>query len=199
VTTPSDLLAAELARDGARPFITAYDAASARVELSVATTANWVAKTAGYLVDEVGLEPGDIVAVEPTLHWLHAVVLLAGWAVGARVDLSPTPDLQPLEVPLDLMGAAFLRLVSPYPERYVPTESSGAEELATTPELPRGCRLLSTLPLDQGGARIGLLAPLAVGGSVVYAMTHAHLADVAAAERVTHTAGVDVAGLPRVR
>src|SRR4051794_36826033 len=108
MTTPADLLDAELRRDGARPFITAYDAGGGRVELSVATIANWVAKTAGYLEDELGIGPGDEIGVDPTLHWLTAVALLAGWAVGADVLIAAPPGTQ-LDVPLDPMGAAFSR------------------------------------------------------------------------------------------
>src|SRR5581483_10873997 len=58
LVTPSELLAAEVARDGARPLFTFYDdATGARVELSVATTANWVAKTAGFLIDTYDVQP----------------------------------------------------------------------------------------------------------------------------------------------
>ena len=83
MTTPSDLLTRELRRDGARPFITWYDPRTGgRIELSVTTTANWVAKTAGYLGDEIGLGPGDEVTVGTEPHWISAVLLLAAWAVG---------------------------------------------------------------------------------------------------------------------
>lgn len=199
MTTPTELLRTELRRDGARPFITAYDDHGGRVELSVATTANWVAKTAGYLVDEVGVEPGETVAVDPTLHWLHAVVLLAAWTVGARVDLGPAPEVEPLAVPLDLLGAAFSRMVAGYPDAYDPTDPSGAPEVAAAPTLAPGARLLTTLPLDVAGARVGLLAPLSASGSVVYATGGVDLEATATDERVTHTAGFELAGLPRVR
>jgi uncharacterized protein (TIGR03089 family) len=197
VTTPSALLANELRRDGARPFITAYDATGGRVELSVATTANWVAKAAGYLEDELGVGPGDEIGVDPTLHWLTAVALLAGWAVGADVVIAPNGDVQ-LEVPLDPMGAAFSRLVSAYPDQYVPASPSGEDPVGAAPGLSDGARLLTTLPLDGTGMGLGLLGPLAAGGSVVYVTAPADVVAIAKAERATHTAGVDVPGLPRL-
>ncbi|MGN6474006.1 MAG: TIGR03089 family protein [Mycobacteriales bacterium] len=195
MATPAELLDRELRRDGTRPFITAYDGDGNRVELSVATLANWVAKTAGYLEDEVGIEAGERIAVEPTLHWLTAVVLVAGWAVGAEVALQPAPDARLIEVPLDPMGVAFNRLVAAYPDRYRPSAPSGSDQVAAAPALPRGLRVLVTLPLDQAGVGTGLLGPLAAGGSAVYAAMAANLDSITEAERVTHTVD-DVAGLP---
>ena len=44
------MLTASLRRDGTRPLLTWYDDASGeRIELSVATAANWAAKTANLL------------------------------------------------------------------------------------------------------------------------------------------------------
>jgi uncharacterized protein (TIGR03089 family) len=85
------LLAAVLARDPAGPLLTYYDDATAeRVELSAGTLANWVAKTANLLVDDLGLAPGDRVAVLLPAHWQTAAALLGSWAaglvVGAEVD-----------------------------------------------------------------------------------------------------------------
>src|ERR687898_246333 len=60
MTTPYDLLLAELRRDRSRPLITYYDDGTGeRVELSVATFDNWVAKTAGLLRDGLGVQPGS--------------------------------------------------------------------------------------------------------------------------------------------
>src|SRR3954447_21864841 len=86
--TISDLLAREARRDGARPLLTWYDDSSGdRIELSVATAANWAAKTANLLVDEHGLGPGDAIALTPASHWLTAVVVLGAWTAGVAVDL----------------------------------------------------------------------------------------------------------------
>src|SRR5262249_8331331 len=57
------LLAQALARDPGRPLLTYYDDATGeRAELSATTLANWVAKTANLLQDELALSPGDRVA-----------------------------------------------------------------------------------------------------------------------------------------
>src|SRR5919201_780724 len=64
------MLAAALAADAARPLLTWYDDANGeRVELSGATLANWVAKSANLLVDGSGLAPGDPAGVRLPPHW----------------------------------------------------------------------------------------------------------------------------------
>jgi uncharacterized protein (TIGR03089 family) len=84
------LLAAALASDPAGPLVTFYDdAVGERTELSAATLANWVAKTANLLQDEVGLVPGDRVAVLLPAHWQAAAVLLGAWSAGAVVSTDP--------------------------------------------------------------------------------------------------------------
>ena len=74
----------------ARPLITHYDdAAGTRVELSVATLANWAAKTANWLTEEHDLEPGDPVAVLLPPHWQTAGILLGAWWCGATIVDDP--------------------------------------------------------------------------------------------------------------
>ncbi|MEV6903748.1 TIGR03089 family protein [Amycolatopsis sp. NPDC051372] len=74
----------------AKPLITHYDdQLGSRVELSVATTLNWAAKTANWLVDEFDVEPGDDVAVQLPAHWQTAGILLGAWWCGARVVPEP--------------------------------------------------------------------------------------------------------------
>ncbi len=88
--TPSALLAAALGRDPARPLLTYYDDATGeRTELSVATFANWVAKTANLLRDDLGVQPGGLVAVDLPLHWQAAVWLQSCWELGLVVRLGP--------------------------------------------------------------------------------------------------------------
>jgi uncharacterized protein (TIGR03089 family) len=90
-------LAAAVRRDPTTPLLTWYDDASGdRTELSGATMANWVAKTANLLVDGVGLGSGDSVAVLMPPHWQTAAVLLGSWAAGLAADLGPDP--RPVEV-----------------------------------------------------------------------------------------------------
>jgi len=72
-----------------QPLITFYDDATGeRTELSGATLANWVAKTANLLVDGLGLGPGQTAAVCLPPHWQTAAVLLGCWVAGLTVDLT---------------------------------------------------------------------------------------------------------------
>jgi uncharacterized protein (TIGR03089 family) len=84
------LLARAVSRDPARPLLTYYDdKAGERAELSATTLANWVAKTANLLQDELAVAAGDRVAVVLPTHWQTAAVLLATWAVGAVASADP--------------------------------------------------------------------------------------------------------------
>ncbi|MGW8955727.1 TIGR03089 family protein [Streptomyces sp. NPDC055709] len=90
--TPADLLRSALAADPARPLVTFYDDATGeRVELSVATFANWVAKTANLLQDGLSAEPGDRLALLLPAHWQTAVWLLACSSVGVVADVGGDP------------------------------------------------------------------------------------------------------------
>lgn len=77
------------ARDPAQPLLTLYDG-DARVELSGATTANWVAKSANLLVDALD-QPARVGLLLP-LHWHTVVLLLAGVTTGATVALGSRPS-----------------------------------------------------------------------------------------------------------
>src|SRR5262252_11197289 len=91
--TVVDALARVIATDATRPLLTYYDDATGeRTELSGATLANWVAKTANLLVDGLGLGTGDVAAVALPPHWQTAAVLLGCWSAGLAVDLSPTAE-----------------------------------------------------------------------------------------------------------
>ncbi|KWT62611.1 acyl-CoA synthetase [Streptomyces albus subsp. albus] len=90
--TPADLLRSAFAADPSRPLVTFYDDATGeRVELSVATFANWVAKTANYLQDDLAAEPGDRLALLLPAHWQTAVWLLACSSVGVVADVGGDP------------------------------------------------------------------------------------------------------------
>jgi acyl-coenzyme A synthetase/AMP-(fatty) acid ligase len=219
--TPARLLERELDRDRARPFLTWYDdAATARVELSVATAANWAAKVAGWLVEEHDIEPGDAVGLAGAAHWCTAVIALGAWTAGAAVALRSERPL--LELDLDPMGAALAGVVGAQPDRFVPVApvretapallASGRRwshgELAADADravrdhgLDAGCRLLSVLDFSTPtGLDVGLLVPLAAGGSVVLVVNPDadRLAERCTTEQVTHTAGVGVGGVERL-
>ena len=86
MTTFSTLLAAHLRTDPGRPLVTYYDHATGeRVELSVTTYANWVAKASSLLADEHDLERGQGLHLDLPTHWLGPVFLGAAWTVGLVV------------------------------------------------------------------------------------------------------------------
>jgi uncharacterized protein (TIGR03089 family) len=89
VTTVSSVILDPLmASDPAGPRITYYDDATGeRIELSTATLANWAAKTANLLRDELGAGPSSRVAVLLPAHWQTAAVLFGVWWIGAEVVL----------------------------------------------------------------------------------------------------------------
>jgi uncharacterized protein (TIGR03089 family) len=112
----------------ARPLITQYDdAQGSRVELSVASVANWAAKTANWLHDEYDVTPGTPVAVSLPAHWQTAGVLLGAWWCGAHV----TDDPKGAEVAFvapggEAPGAAAVAVVALDPlGRGLTTEPSG--------------------------------------------------------------------------
>ncbi|HRK48405.1 MAG TPA: TIGR03089 family protein, partial [Nocardioides sp.] len=90
--TFSTLLAAQLRHEPGRPLLTWYDERTGeRVELSVTTYANWVAKTASLLVDEHDLERGDVLLMDLPAHWLGPVFLGAAWTAGLAVAFPGSP------------------------------------------------------------------------------------------------------------
>lgn len=77
-----------LAVNPAGPRITYYDDATGeRIELSTVTLANWAAKTANLLRDELGAGSGSRVAVLLPAHWQTAAVLFGVWWIGGEVVL----------------------------------------------------------------------------------------------------------------
>lgn len=83
-----------LKRDPMGPRITYYDDATGeRIELSTVTLANWAAKTANLLRDELGAGPGTRVAVLLPSHWQTVAVLLGVWWIGAEVVTAGPADM----------------------------------------------------------------------------------------------------------
>jgi uncharacterized protein (TIGR03089 family) len=94
-------------RYGDKPFITWYDDhRDERVELSYKTFANWVAKTANLLADELGAGPGDRVGAALADHWQTPIVLAACWRAGTSVVVLDPAAPGP---PPDGLVAAFVR------------------------------------------------------------------------------------------
>lgn len=83
-----------LAGDPKGPRITHYDDSTGeRIELSTATLANWAAKTANLLRDDLGGGPGTRVAVLLPSHWQSIAVLLGVWWIGAEVVSAGAADI----------------------------------------------------------------------------------------------------------
>jgi uncharacterized protein (TIGR03089 family) len=120
--------------------VTFYDDATGeRVELSVVTYANWVAKTAGLLQDELELERGGTVLLDLPTHWLAPVWLGAAWTLG-------------LAVTADGAGAAGADLVVCGPEG-LERHATGDAPVVALSLLPMGARFASPLPegvIDYG-------------------------------------------------
>jgi uncharacterized protein (TIGR03089 family) len=123
--------------------VTFYDDATGeRVELSVATYANWVAKTAGLAQDELGLARGDLVLVDLPAHWLTAVWLGAAWTIGAVV----TDDRS-------RVGGADLVVCGPQRVTSYAVEAAAPDRVCALSLRPLGGRFTEPLPagvLDAG-------------------------------------------------
>lgn len=137
------------------PFVTFYDVESGeRTELSGTTTANWVAKVANLLVDDLDAEPGTRVEIALPTHWLRVVWILGAWAVGAtvvdadgdvylcgpdRLDSATSARhrvasaLRPFGVPFTDPPAGFLDLgteLPGHPDAYIPFDDAGPHDPA---------------------------------------------------------------------
>jgi uncharacterized protein (TIGR03089 family) len=153
--TPADLLRSALAADPARPLVTFYDDATGeRVELSVATFANWVAKTANLLQGELSASPGDRLALLLPAHWQTAVWLLACSSVGVTAELGGDPadadyvvaGPDSLEAGLTCPGDRIALSLAPLGRRF-PAPPAGYADYAV--EVPsQGDRFAPFVPVD---------------------------------------------------
>ncbi|MBT9255950.1 TIGR03089 family protein [Phycicoccus sp. MAQZ13P-2] len=111
--TPAALLARLVASDPGRPRITVYDDTDGpthgeRIELSARVLANWVAKAANLLQDELDASPGTAVRLALPPHWRTLYWALAAWSVGACVVTSDAPGPVDVVVTDDPAGVADL-------------------------------------------------------------------------------------------
>ncbi len=122
----------QVGRSAGEPAVTFYDHATGeRVELSYVTYANWVAKTASFLQDEVGLARGDVVAVDLPTHWLAPVWLGAVWSLGLTAS--------------DTSGADRADLVVCGPDG-LERHATGPAAVVACSLLPMGARFRDALP-----------------------------------------------------
>ena len=82
---------------GADPLVTYYDLGTGeRTELSAVTVTNWVNKTCHLLVDEYGLDLGDVVELDVARthpgHWVTICVELACWSLGVTLAVDDGAD-----------------------------------------------------------------------------------------------------------
>ena len=99
---------------GAEPLLTHYDLATGgRTELSVATFANWVAKTAN-LIEDLGADAGQValpLASERPGHWMTLLWPLAAWqrecTVSPQVEAADLVVIGPDDPQPILPGATF--------------------------------------------------------------------------------------------
>ncbi len=132
MTTFADVLARRLRAEPGQPLVTYYDLRTGeRVELSVTTYANWVAKAASLLAEEHGLERGQRLRVDLPTHWLGPVFLGAAWTVGLVVTEDDDADAV-------VCGPAGLARWTPYADR-VPVLACSL--------LPMGVRFAEPLPV----------------------------------------------------
>lgn len=155
-TVPA-LIAGLLRNDPARPLVTFYDDATGeRVELSVKTFENWVAKTANLLQGELSADPGEHVALWLPTHWQTAVWVCAAAACGVVVGDGPHA-----QTPVDVAVCG--------PESLAAARASGAREVVALSLRPMGQGFGGDLPdgatdyarevLGQGDSFLPLAAP----------------------------------------
>ena len=146
------------ATDPSQPLVTYYDMATGeRVELSTTTTANWVAKTSNFLVDDLDAAPGTRIRIGLPSHWLTTVWILAAWNVGAAIvdnaaDIGLSgPDLvadEPQRVAASLrpLGGRFTEPPTGFLDLGAEVPGHGDHFVALDPPEP------ATLALDLEGA-----------------------------------------------
>jgi len=211
---PDDIarvLAGAVKRDPTRPLLTWYDDATGeRTELSGATLANWVAKTANLLVDGIGLGPGDRAGVSLPPHWQTAGVLLGCWSAGVEVVDGSAPadvvfaaadrveeagdagerfvlSLHPFALPMPAAPAGWQDYnleVRAFGDHFAPAYPLVVE--GDPDDLAPGDRVLVDAAAHPD-PREWLVGPLAAGASVVLCgnLDRSKLADRVAAEQVT--------------
>lgn len=176
-TAADTVLQPLLAIDPGTPMVTHYDqAAPSRVELSVTSTANWAAKIAGLLRDELGVMPGEVIVCDLPAHWLTAGVLLGAWWAGAEVSTEAADDaVVVVTVPerLDRHPTDVETLLMTTDPMGRPLAASGVEVPPGVTDLAEACRIHPDAFVPSGGG-----GPLALNGSPL-----AELADPALAGR----------------
>lgn len=145
--------------DASVPLLTYYDISTGeRVELSGTTTANWVAKTSNFLVDDLDADSSSRIRIGIPTHWLRFVWILSAWNVGAAIvdsgaDIGLSgPELEaeePHRVAASLrpLGGRFVTEPEGFLDLGAEVPGHGDHFFAAQPPSPE------TLAIDIGGAR----------------------------------------------
>jgi uncharacterized protein (TIGR03089 family) len=210
----------------AKPLITHYDdELGSRVELSVATTVNWAAKTANWLTEEFDLEPGDAVAVQLPAHWQTVGVLLGAWWCGARVvtdgtgarvafvgpdDPEPTGAAATAVVTLDPMGRGLASPPGGDAFDYVTEARQAGDQFSPLFRVPGSTVALETSTVDEvlaearaRASKLGLSAADRVLSTVDWSgaegILDGLLVPLAAGAHLVHVSNANQAKLPARR
>nr|WP_202447189.1 TIGR03089 family protein [Streptomyces sp. SID5468] len=182
--TPADLLRSALETDPARPLLTFYDDATGeRVELSVATFGNWVAKTANLLQDDLAAEPGDRLALLLPAHWQTAAWLLACFSTGVVADVQGDPgsaDLvvsgpETLERARACRGERMALALRPLGARFPQAPEGFADYAVEVPS--QGDRFTPYAPVDPDAVALALPDGTELTGAEVVARARTRAAE----------------------
>ncbi|MET3808750.1 uncharacterized protein (TIGR03089 family) [Nakamurella sp. UYEF19] len=139
--------------DAHRPRVTTYSGGF-RTELSTASLANWSAKVAGLLLDELGCRPGDLVHVGVGAGWQTAPILLGSWWAGLTVTDLDLPEAAASFVSDGAdpsIGAADeVFVVSGHPLGAPSQQIAAHQRDFTTAVLPQADRFAPRGPADAG-------------------------------------------------
>lgn len=185
-TTLPALLDQLLTDDATRPLVTYYDDATGeRVELSVKSFDNAVAKTANLLQDELGDDPGDTCSLLLPTHWQTAVWVFAAAACGLRLVDDP----------------AGADVVVCHPETLEAATAAGARDVVAMALQPLGGAFTQPLPagvLDHGVEAPGqpdvFIASVPVVGSTELAVGQTQQDLLTRAAESAEAAGLDAGG-----
>ncbi len=167
-----------LATDSARPRLTCYDdtpgpSQGERVELSARVLANWVAKAANMLQDDLDAAPATTVGLDLPAHWRAFYWALATWSVGATLVVGPGASRADVVVTTDHRLAARI------------AQEAGLAVLVTLPMLAR-------VNLDTGAEVVDEARELATHGDVFAAWEEADARSVAVDDGVGPDSYADV-------
>jgi uncharacterized protein (TIGR03089 family) len=191
MVTVASLFADNVASDPAQPMLTWYSP-DERTELSGATLANWVSKTANLLVDGLGLGPGDTASVNLPPHWQTSSIMLACWTAGLAISHRGGDG----DVSFGLPGTGCDYVVGLHPMALPATDLSGDQRDWVLEARAHGDRYAGPPPDADAPALVGLPQPVSHADLAALALARAaELGVVVGAERMRVL--IDVGAHPR--